>query len=168
MTKARGAADSIGKVGREASFLLPAFSPYYVPYFPLFLRARVHHTHTQSLSRAYIRVDTFTCVYIYTYSRVLFPFCLPLVSVDLLFYTSPPSTPFSFCLSLSLSLPFSLPRHSTAFVASSRRYCTNVRIFLAYAVMCTYMYASSQSSCARGFMSRDSTLPRREGGFVRG
>lgn len=68
MTKARGAADSIGKAGRGASFLLPAFSPYYVPYFPLFLRARARaHRHTS----IYTRPNT------HIYTRVLFPFCPP-------------------------------------------------------------------------------------------
>lgn len=66
MTKARGAADSIGKAGRGASFLLPAFSPYYVPYFPLFLRARARaHRHTS----VYTRPNTH--IYIHTYPRSL-------------------------------------------------------------------------------------------------
>lgn len=56
MTKARGAADSIGKAGRGASFLLPAFSPYYVPYFPLFLRSRANHTHTYTRPNTHIHV----------------------------------------------------------------------------------------------------------------
>lgn len=57
MTKARGAVDSIGKAGRGASFLLPAFSPYYVPYFPLFLRARTYaptHIYIHTRPNTYI------------------------------------------------------------------------------------------------------------------
>lgn len=85
MTKARGAADSIGKVGREASFLLPAFSPYYVPYFPLFLRARAYttHTHTIPLPHTYASTHSYVCIYTHI---VVFSF---------LFVS--PSSPSTFC-----------------------------------------------------------------------
>lgn len=143
MTKARGATDSIGKAGRGASFLLPAFSPYYVPYFPLFLRARTP-----------TRIHIHICGQIHTlYTRVLFPFC------------PPPSSP-------STSCPILLhpPRRSPSAVLlivprclhPLRRYCTYVY----------HTYVCVRAPClnrrTRGFMSHGSTLPRREGGFIRG
>ena len=63
MTKARGAFDSIGKAGRGASFLLPAFSPYYAPYFPLFLCARVQRC-------TYTRTNMSICSSVRTYTRI--------------------------------------------------------------------------------------------------
>lgn len=142
MTKARGAADSIGKAGRGASFLLPAFSPYYVPYFPLFLRARAH-THRHTSTSAYTRPNT----HIYTRTRVLFPFCPPLpplvLPVNLLSYPPSPSTPFSFCLSPRRSAPpFVL---LFVVVAIVRTCATRVHV-----CMC----ASSQSSYARFHVAR--------------
>lgn len=77
MTKARGAADSIGKAGRGASFLLPAFSPYYVPrvlsVVPARARARAR-TDTRTHSRTYTHI---------VHPRSLFFLVVPLVSVDL-------------------------------------------------------------------------------------
>lgn len=142
MTKARGAADSIGKAGRGASFLLPAFSPYYVSYFPLFLRARaLTYTH---LTRMHIHIRGRN-----TYTRVLFPFCPPLVSVDHLSYLPSPST--------TRRSPSASPHRSAPPSFSLRRYCTYVCV-----------RAPCLNRRTRGFMSHGSTLPRREGGFVRG
>lgn len=144
MTKARGAADSIGKAGRGASFLLPAFSPYYVPYFPLFLRAR---------ARPPIPHLTYATKYTHTniYPRSLSFLSSPLVSVDLLSYPPSPSTPFSFCLSSSFRAAFVL------FVAIVHT-CTRV---------CVYVHLVS-IVVREVSMSHGSTLPRREGGFIRG
>lgn len=65
MTKARGAFDSIGKAAREASFLLPAFSPYYAPYFPLFLCSRAFYTLAHTWGTRTSRQD-------WTLSKLLF------------------------------------------------------------------------------------------------
>lgn len=73
MTKARGAFDSIGKAGRGASFLLPAFSPYYAPYFPLFLCTYVQHC-TQMHTSTHVRVlymCNILCPEKHTFTRVL-------------------------------------------------------------------------------------------------
>lgn len=157
MTKARGAADSIGKAGRGASFLLPAFSPYYVPYFPLFLRARAR-THTPTHVHVHIHSAKYT--YIYTRTRVLFPFCPPPPLV-------PPTPRQPLVLSSStLHAVLLLPLSSSfraAFRPLRRRYCTYV---CTRAYVCTC--ASSQSSYARFHVARLRALPRREGGFVRG
>lgn len=73
--------------------------------------------------------------YAHVYTRVLFPFCPPLVSVDHLSYLpSPSTTPFSFCLSSSFC---------AAFVLSSS---------LLYIRVCTC--ALSQSSYARFHVAR--------------
>lgn len=153
MTKARGAADSIGKAGRGASFLLPAFSPYYVPYFPLFLRARAR-THRHTSTSVYTRPNTHT----YTRTRVLFPFCPPPLV--------PPRQPLvlsSFTLHAVLLFCLS-PRRSAPpfvlFVVAIVRTCARVR---------TCVRAPRLNRRTRGFMSHGSALPqRREGGFVRG
>lgn len=144
MTKARGAADSIGKAGRGASFLLPAFSPYYVPYFPLFLRSRANQ-------HAYIYAAKYTHTHI---TRVLFPFCPPpRLPVDLLSYP--------------LLHP---PRRSLSALSSSFR--AAFVLFVAIVRTCTRVYVYTCAPClnrrTRGFMSHGSALPRREGGFVRG
>lgn len=137
MTKARGAADSIGKAGRGASFLLPAFSPYYVPYFPLFLRARAcSRSHQHASTDPHIRGQIRTHIPAFSFLSVL-----PLVSVDLLSYPPSPSTPFSFCRS---------PHRSAAafvllFVAIVRTCVHRVRV-------CTC--ALSQSSYARFHVAR--------------
>lgn len=150
MTKARGATDSIGKAGREASFLLPAFSPYYVPYFPLFLRARIN-THTIPLYRTRIYLHVYLHVYTRRiHARVLFPFCPPprLRRPSVLFYTSPPSMPFSFCLSLLVIPP---PSSSSS---------------LLYVYACIHMHAyvcvRLVSIVVRGFMSRAALRSRGE------
>lgn len=73
MTKARGAFDSIGKAGRGASFLLPAFSPYYAPYFPLFLCTYVQHC-TQMHTSTHVHVVyvcNILCPEKHTFTRVL-------------------------------------------------------------------------------------------------
>lgn len=78
MTKARGAFDSIGKAGRGASFLLPAFSPYYAPYFPLFLCTYVQHC-TQMHTSTHVRVlymCNILCPEKHTFTRVLLFFFL--------------------------------------------------------------------------------------------
>lgn len=111
MTKARGAADSIGKAGRGASFLLPAFSPYYVPYFPLFLRAR-----TNTHSHSYTQSNTHTYRHTSTYTRVLFPFCPPP-------RLRRPLVLSSFILLAVLLLPLLIVPHR---LRSLRRYCTYV------------------------------------------
>lgn len=137
MTKARGAADSIGKAGRGASFLLPAFSPYYVPYFPLSCaRARA-----RAPTHVHVHIHSAKYTYIHTRTRVLFPFCPPPL-------VPPPSTscpillhpprPFSFCLSLLV-----VPRR----LSSSPSSLLYVRVYV-----CTC--ASSQSSYARFHVAR--------------
>lgn len=149
MTKARGAADSIGKAGRGASFLLPAFSPYYVPYFPLFLRARAH---TNTRPHPYIYAGPNTHIYPRSLS-----------------FLSSPSSPSSSCPILLhpsrrslLLLPLLIvPRC----LRPLRRYCTYVYT-RARAYVC--VRAPCLNRRTRGFMSHGSTLPRREGGFVRG
>lgn len=90
---------------------------------PARARAPTAHTHTRYFFRVYTHALEHVCARACTHlhTRVLFPFCPPpRLSVDLLFYTSPPSTPFSFCASLSSSF------HRL------RSYCTYVRIFPAY------------------------------------
>lgn len=143
MTKARGAADSIGKAGRGASFLLPAFSPYYVPYFPLFLRARARaHRHTSMYTRPN------THIYIYTRTRVFFPFCPP--------PPPPPGTPAP----PSTSCPILLhpPRRSPSSLSPRRSAPPFVLLFVVVAIVrtcarvCTC--ASSQSSYARFHVAR--------------
>lgn len=116
MTKARGAADSIGKAGRGASFLLPAFSPYYVPYFPLFLRS--HHTHPNHVN-------------VHTYIHMHHPRSLSFLSSP-----SSPSIPRPILLCRSPS-----PHRFTAFVllVTIVHMCTCVCV-------CTCIRASSQSS----------------------
>lgn len=152
MTKARGAADSIGKAGRGASFLLPAFSPYYVPYFPLFLRARPRtptHVHVHMHSAKY--------THIYTRTRVLFPFCPPPL-------VPPPSTSCPILLHPPRRSPSAtllvVPRR----LSSSSSSLLYVRVHAA----CTCVRAPRLNRRTRGFMSHGSALPRREGGFVRG
>lgn len=146
MTKARGAADSIGKAGRGASFLLPAFSPYYVPYFPLFLRARTP-------MRIHIRIrDQMHTYTSNTYTRVLFPFCPPP-------RLRRPLVLSSFTLHAILLLSLSSSSFRTAFVlfVAIVRACTRVRVYV------RLVSIVREVSCRTG-----STLPRREGGFVRG
>lgn len=147
MTKARGAADSIGKAGRGASFFLPAFSPYYVPYFPLFLRARAHQHASASV---YIRGTKYTHIPAFSFFSVL-----PLVSVVLLSYPPSPFTPFS---------PSAASPHRSALPSSSSS-LLYVRVH-ARARVCVRVPCLNRRT--RGFMSHGSTLPRREGGFVRG
>lgn len=132
MTKARGAADSIGKAGRGASFLLPAFSPYYVPYFPLFLRARTN-THLHPYTRPNTLIHTHMHRHTSTYTRVLFPFCPPS-------RLRRPLVLSSFTLHAVLLLPLLIILHR---LRSLRHYCT-------YVCMC----ASSQSSYARFHVAR--------------
>lgn len=140
MTKARGAADSIGKAGRGASFLLPAFSPYYVPYFPLFLRARTN-THPHPYMQTHIHRDARPHIPAFSFLSVL-----PLVSVDLLSYPPLPSKPFSFCLSSSFRTAFVL------FVA--RTYvCTRVRVcvrLVSIVVRARFHVARLYAPAARG------------------
>lgn len=129
MTKARGATDSIGKAGRGASFLLPAFSPYYVPYFPLFLRARTPtriHIHTWP--------NTHTL-----YPRSLSFLSSPLISVDLLSYPPSSFTPFSFCHS----------PHRSALPSSS-----SSLLYIRVSHICVWTCALSQSSYARFHVAR--------------
>lgn len=148
MTKARGAADSIGKAGRGASFLLPAFSPYYVPYFPLFLRARA-----RAPTHVHVHVHSAKYTYIHTRTRVLFPFCPPPLV--------PPRQPLvlsSFTLHavlLSASL-LVVPRRLSS--PLRRRYCTYV---CTRAYVCTC--ASSQSSYARFHVARLRRAPAARG-----
>lgn len=72
MTKARGAADSIGKAGRGASFLLPAFSPYYVP-------------RVLSVVPALARTDTHPVIRVRAHTHICTPASL--------FFPSSPSSP---------------------------------------------------------------------------
>lgn len=141
MTKTRGAGDSIGKAGRGASFLLPAFSPYYVLYFPLFLRARTN-------TYPYMRPNTHIL-------GVLFPFCPPP-------RLRRPLVLSSFILHAVLLLPLLIV---SRYLRPLRRYCTYV---YARVYVCTCVRAPCLNRCTRGFMSHGSTLPRREGGFIRG
>lgn len=133
MTKARGAADSIGKAGRGASFLLPAFSPYYVPYFPLFLHARAR---TNTRPHPYTYAGPNTHISAFSFFSVL-----PLVSVVLLPYPPSPFTPFS---------PSAASPHRSALPSSSSS-LLYVRVH-ARARVCTC--ALSQSSYARFHVAR--------------
>lgn len=130
MTKARGAADSIGKAGRGASFLLPAFSPYYVPYFPLFLRARARaHTHTDTRPRPYTLGQIH--IYIHTYPRSLSFLSSPSgpPPVNLLSYPPSPSTPCSPSASL-LVVPRRLSSSSSSLLYVRVRACVRVYVRL--------------------------------------
>lgn len=138
-------------------------------------RARTSHTynpspaHTYELTHAYVYVYT----HIHAYSRVLFPFCLPLVSVDLLFsiLLRPRRRSPSASLFLFLSLFPSLSRSLTPSFHRLRRLLSSLLYVCAYiSRVCGYTCVRVRlvSIVARGFMSRDSTLPWREGGFVRG
>lgn len=139
MTKARGAADSIGKAGRGASFLLPAFSPYYVPYFPLFLRARAPiriYIHIRGQTHIHTHMtDTHSHIPAFSFLSVL-----PLASVDLLSYPPSPSHPP--CRSPSASPHRSAPPSFSSLLLYIR----------VYAYVCTC--ASSQSSYARFHVAR--------------
>lgn len=157
MTKARGAADSIGKAGRGASFqrfLRITFRAY----FPLFLRARAR-AHRHAPTAIYI------CTYIYMHASHRTPAfsflsVVPLVSVDLLSYPSP-RPPHQ---SPSASPPRLFHRlRPSRHISDSTCVCVCVRLY-----MYIYMYVRLVSIVVRGFMSRGSTLSRREGGFVRG
>lgn len=148
MTKARGAADSIGKAGRGASFLLPAFSPYYVP-------------RVLSVVPALTRTDTHLVIRIHTYTHVIHPRSL--------FFSSSPSSPSTSrpillrALHAVLFLPLLVPSPSsiwTSVLYVHMRVC----MYVVYIHICVRLV----SIVVRGFMSRGSTLPRREGGFVRG
>lgn len=124
--------------------------------------ARVH-TYNPSPARTYESTHTYVYTYTYTYiySRVLFPFCLPLVSVDLLFYTSPPSTPFSFCFALSLSLPLSvIPPPSSSPLSSLLYVCAYISRVCGYIYI--YVRVRLVSIVARGFMSRATLRSRGE------
>lgn len=102
MTKARGAFDSIGKAGRGASFLLPAFSPYYAPYFPLFLCTYVQHC-TQMHTSTHVRIVymcNILCPEKHTFTRVLLFF--PAFFASITFHSF-----FLYLLYLSLSLSLS-------------------------------------------------------------
>lgn len=141
MTKARGAADSIGKAGGEASFLLPAFSPYYVPYFPLFLRAH-QHTHTRVRRNIWVHVYAPTHPCSLSFLSSLSSPCRPSV----LYFSA-----LDAVLLLPLSLSFSLlvippPSSSSSLLyvcAYISRICSHVRVC-----------ASSQSSRTRFHVAR--------------
>lgn len=139
MTKAREAADSIGKAGRGASFLLPAFSPYYVPYFPLFLRSH------QDIPRNHVNV----CTHIHAPPAFSFLSVLPLVSVDLL---SHPSLRRS---------PSASPHRFTAFVLLT----VLVTIVHTCVSVCAFVcvYAPRLNRRARFHVARDSTLAAARG-----
>lgn len=146
MTKARGAADSIGKAGRGAFF--PFYQRFLRITFRTFrcpcTRARTHQhapTHTHSLVRT-------------LYTRVLFPFCPPphlrrppVLSFSALY------APFSICLSTSFYRLRSPPRH----------HCT-------YVCVCVCAREPRLSIVVRGFMSCGALRSRGERAalYVRG
>lgn len=118
MTKARGAADSIGKAGRGASFLLPAFSPYYVPRV-LSVVPALARTDTHPVIR--VRAHTHICTPAFSFLSVV-----PLISGDLSSYPSPRP-----------------PRRS---LSASPRSIAFVHLDIGIVHTCVYMCASSQSS----------------------
>lgn len=143
MTKARGAADSIGKAGRGASFLLPAFSPYYVP-------------RVLSVVPALARTNTHPVIHTHTHTHIVHPRSL--------FFPSPSSP--------ATSQPILLRAlHAVLFPPLLVRIAF-VHLDIGIVHMCAlsiYVCASRLNRRTRFHVARlYALLPRREGGFVRG
>lgn len=135
MTKARGAADSIGKAGRGASFLLPAFSPYYVPRVLSVVPALARTRHAPSNTRTHAHTHTHTCCT----PAFSFLSVVPLISGDLSSY------PSRRALRAVLFLPLLVPSSSSIW--------TSVLYIRVHVHMCASSQSSYEVSCRAALRS---------------
>lgn len=140
MTKARGAADSIGKAGRGAFF------PFTSVFSVLRSVLSVVPVRARPLTHAHIRT------YTHTRAHIIHPCSLS--------FLSSPSSPSTSCSILLRPLRYSPYLPLYVVLPSS------FSLSLLYESVC--MCELRLSIVVRGFMSYGTTLPRREGGFVRG